>query len=488
MNGPFSFETEIFQLLPELEEELDLPVLATAGGFAGEEEEELALGCPRPTRLTVSSFPRYSNAVSALPATEKAKVRNLAQLIARSFRRGCQPLSTLRLVGHADNDPVRERREPGFMLRISQARAQAVRQALERLINNRSILSQVRWDVQGAAGSQLIVPNPRTELERRRNRRVEVLVSTQQPALVCPLPPTRSRAFALWLQRALNRIFGTRLAENGTFDVPTRSALRTFQEQRGLAATGTIEPATHNALIAFSGLPVPCQIGPRPVCVKPLDAKAKQIINEAKKDKGNSPEEIRANRVIRAKLAVWKIIWTYYPSLGSLVLLVDHESELSCKERRREDADKPLRGLVTSYTTDRPGPRALGMICVGENFREGIDDNHFARRVLQVGHELLHIWQYRAAMADHAEREFLAHTWTALMPEWPGTGCVPPELRLRIVDCALRYWNCLSAQKQSQYSGIQGMLLFLRQMFQSLMGKTTPMPVGCNREEIKQNC
>lgn len=43
MNGPFSFETEIFQLLPELGEGLDLPVLATSGGGSREAKKRNSL-------------------------------------------------------------------------------------------------------------------------------------------------------------------------------------------------------------------------------------------------------------------------------------------------------------------------------------------------------------------------------------------------------------------------------------------------------------
>jgi hypothetical protein len=140
------------------------------------------LNCPTPTHETVSGFSRYSNSVASLPASEQIRVKNVASLIIRSFRPSCQPIVAVHLVGHADYDPFRERREPGFMMRISRARALAVKQALERLINNRAIASRIVWDVRGVGAGQLVVRNPITERERMRNRRVEIFASTERPS------------------------------------------------------------------------------------------------------------------------------------------------------------------------------------------------------------------------------------------------------------------------------------------------------------------
>jgi hypothetical protein len=80
-------------------------------------------------------------------------------------------------VGHADKDLQRERREPGFMMRISRERAFAVKQALERLINDSAISSRIMWSVRGDGANRLVVLNPMTEEARRRNRRVEIILN-----------------------------------------------------------------------------------------------------------------------------------------------------------------------------------------------------------------------------------------------------------------------------------------------------------------------
>src|SRR5262249_50783298 len=144
--------------------------------FRGLPEWEMPSACPKAARETVSRFPRYSNAVAALPPEEGAKVKRFVAHILANQRAGCIPAMKVQLVGHADRDLARERREPGFMLRISRERAAAVKDELERLLNNRALSSQITWEVIGVADRQLVIANPRTELDRQRNRRVDVSI------------------------------------------------------------------------------------------------------------------------------------------------------------------------------------------------------------------------------------------------------------------------------------------------------------------------
>jgi hypothetical protein len=65
-----------------------------------------------------------------------------------------------------------------------------------------------------------------------------------------------------------------------------------------------------------------------------------------------------------------------------------------------------------------------GEVTVGKYF-EHIDA--FARRVLEVAHELQHVQQQRDGMRgnrNEEKREFLAHSWGALEPAKTGTGHV----------------------------------------------------------------
>jgi hypothetical protein len=141
----------------------------------------------KPIRVPVSGFARYSNSPASLRPSEQAKLHNIARLIVESMQPGARPILMVTVVGHADRDLARERREPGFMTRISRERALATQQALQRLINNPRISSRVRWRIHAVGGAQPVVFNPSNEMERRRNRRV-VIVLWQGAHPVPPSP------------------------------------------------------------------------------------------------------------------------------------------------------------------------------------------------------------------------------------------------------------------------------------------------------------
>jgi len=193
-------------------------------------------------------------------------------------------------------------------------------------------------------------------------------------------------------------------------------------------------------------------------CSNALDARTRAIITAAQDQ--STPT---ANRAVQA---VRSIIRTYFPSQAGKVASVAYNEAVS--------------GLVTQR--NGWGPGATGTINVGRYYLQRIAN--FARRVLQIGHELVHVDQYRQSMTDQTEREFLAHCWTALMPEIQGTGCVIAGDRLGSANCALRFWNCLSPQKQTQYTQHQQTLPSLRQS----LNATASLTAGCNRDEIRRVC
>ena len=59
-----------------------------------------------------------------------------------------------------------------------------------------------------------------------------------------------SSDYIQWVQRSLNQIMGLQLAVDGISGTQTRSAIRSFQQQRGLAVDGIVGPQTEQALIA----------------------------------------------------------------------------------------------------------------------------------------------------------------------------------------------------------------------------------------------
>jgi hypothetical protein len=192
------------------------------------------------------------------------------------------------------------------------------------------------------------------------------------------------------------------------------------------------------------------------------DATAQKIIDAAK-DATKTPDA-----ATRAKNAVWDILKAYYAGEASKV------SDVVWVE------DEP--GLRTYQVGT--GSNTTGKVEVGRYFLEHIDS--FARRVLQVGHELQHVDQYRTGKvggpAKSDEREFLAFEWEARQQPKAGTGVLADSLRRDLIDCALGAYNCLNEESRKGYAEKKSGLETLRATVNGTMGnpKTEP-PAGCKR-------
>jgi outer membrane protein OmpA-like peptidoglycan-associated protein len=208
----------------------------------------------------------------------------------------------------------------------------------------------------------------------------------------------------------------------------------------------------------FGEVPATSAPGSAVGCSNPLDRTARGMIAAAQDP--NLSVDVRGVQV------VWNILRTYYPTEAikvSRVVYVDSTPGLA--------------------TTSIAGPPITGEISVGRNFVNGTNPRFFARRVLQVGHELQHIDQWRAGMggpARRAEREFLAHCWAALTPEKPGTACMPHATRVAIIDAALGNLNCLSGPTRAAHAQREAILLALRMREQAASGgPATAPPTTC---------
>jgi hypothetical protein len=179
----------------------------------------------------------------------------------------------------------------------------------------------------------------------------------------------------------------------------------------------------------------------------PLDSKAKAISALAKDDK-TKPEE-------RAVAVVKQIIKEYYPKDEPLVDSVVYDNE------------KAGSGVhaTEKFAKSSKNEESTGIIYVGDTFLNAVNETYFARRVLQIGHELEHIHQWREGLAGGqkgSEREFLAFHHEALLPEKPGTGRMQPSTRLRLIDAALGNYYCLADDKQKSYDAKKKELLVRR--------------------------
>ncbi len=184
---------------------------------------------------------------------------------------------------------------------------------------------------------------------------------------------------------------------------------------------------------------------------------------------------------VRAVEAVWRIIHEYYPDEADKVRLVSYDDKKAGTGLRTYDhqANK------TSY----------GEIYVGKVFLDELKvKRFFARTVLQVGHELEHIDQYRAGMRGEGkkdEREFRAFYHEALGVEKPHTGRVKHTMRIELIDTALRYYNCLDKATKDTYAKEREQLLNRREAeIQDMKNKgygrnvpTSDPPKECRRQE-----
>jgi hypothetical protein len=167
----------------------------------------------------------------------------------------------------------------------------------------------------------------------------------------------------------------------------------------------------------------------------------------------------------RAVAAVKSIVREYYDeSMLSEVVYNENEGGLSTTPVGR-------------------GSDIKGKITVGKYFIEHIDA--FARRVLQVGHELQHVQQQRDGMGGNRnqdKREFLAHSWGALEPAKSGTGHLPDAQRRDMIDTALGYYNCLGGEDQSGFAEKKAELLRRREDVNGTRGNSsTQPPTQCRR-------
>jgi hypothetical protein len=181
-----------FEILPELggeleEEAMELEPLFLRGSPQGMSREMAAPRCPADTQYTLIGFGRYSDDTWKLPEDQYGKLLGIIREIAAPVVPPGKPVTRIVVVGHADMDPVREGQEPGFLQLISKKRALAVTNRLccelaARLKDDLSRL-QADWMIVGRGARALAVPNPRTEAERKCNRRVEItLKRSDSPA------------------------------------------------------------------------------------------------------------------------------------------------------------------------------------------------------------------------------------------------------------------------------------------------------------------
>ena len=192
-----------------------------------------------------------------------------------------------------------------------------------------------------------------------------------------------------------------------------------------------------------------------------LDEKAQKIVDDARDTKVD--QEKRGVQLVKS------IISTYFSGDAGLM------DKIEWKQSQK--------GLETGQVGK--GKDAKGHLYVGEQFLKDTDERLFARRVIQVDHELEHVRQYRQGMTGDAkqdEREFLAFQREALEQELAGTGRVQHGSRINLIDGALGYYYCLGEADQKKHADKKQALLDERDKHNGKGGhpKTDP-PTSCKR-------
>lgn len=195
---------------------------------------------PAPDKI-ISGFPEYQ---TDLTSDQNAQLSLLAQKIVES-QSSAHPISAAVISGYADRDlrPNNPNRKPGetqeqFEMRVSMDRAIAARDLLKAKISALAagrgpspILDAILADPRrlktvGMGAKDLLVQNPRTESDRRLNRRVEIiLVSTVQPA-----PPPAADPFSARVRRAARLIEGGKKVDPDSTGTRTKRAYGFLQQ------------------------------------------------------------------------------------------------------------------------------------------------------------------------------------------------------------------------------------------------------------------
>jgi phosphatidylserine/phosphatidylglycerophosphate/cardiolipin synthase-like enzyme/subtilisin family serine protease len=192
--------------------------------------------CP-PTGKTmlkpVYGWDRYKRQVEELPPDQQAVLTDIGNTIKISYEPGCQPVQTVQINGHADWDTPRN---PQREQQMSEERAQMAADWLKNYVGNK-IADKITWDVRGFGATQLKKEPPKTEEDRRQNRRVEIYIK-----VACINPPVGSNPASLTLYPVGWREYDNKKGIKGSFYYPAESDGKDKPFNKKLAKQGSSMP------------------------------------------------------------------------------------------------------------------------------------------------------------------------------------------------------------------------------------------------------
>lgn len=182
--------------------------------------------------------------------------------------------------------------------------------------------------------------------------------------------------------------------------------------------------------MACEGTPTaPPRVAQDPKNKNAIDSRAQAILDIAAGKEAPSAKAISV---------VTQIICNYYPGDAGLVDKVVYKSA--------------QKGLWTNSKGSKE--KSTGEIEVGDDFVASTSAINFPRRVLQVGHELEHIKQFRSGLGgdkNNDEREFLAFADNGLGDEFEGTGRMQFGTRVNVIDAAMGYYFCFADKLKEKH-------------------------------------
>jgi hypothetical protein len=166
---------------------------------------------PIPSRIAAASIPQlfaqlstgvaditisgYSAHHDSVPQTHQAELLRLAQRIVNSYDTGA-PIRVVTIVGHADKDlSIRgDAARKSSEERHSKARAVEAKLLLIKFLKNlrpkgQTALDRTMITASGVGAARLAVLNPSSELDMRKNRRIEIFLGQSLTTPAVPFPP-----------------------------------------------------------------------------------------------------------------------------------------------------------------------------------------------------------------------------------------------------------------------------------------------------------
>jgi hypothetical protein len=290
-------------------------------------------------------------------------------------------------------------------------------------------------------------PQPELEFSTYESEQWEATPMLPPAAEVWEGEVNRSSSdYVRWVQQSLNRILGLQLLVDGDAGVKTRSAIRSFQTQRGLVADGIVGSKTEAALLAAGAGPAPggsgtsvtpppasplratfrleCPAGCAPFPANQCEAILRRAVLDAIALANNAARKLTAARMDSETIRLFRFFFGHDPS-RPVPWANNQESRVSVAKRFLSCARELGGGRRTLYRCGcadcDPDTNAITVgvsaVCLCPNFWGASPQRGLSARFFRAGvilHEMLHQLYIEFLLHDPNEhRRNNAHCYEA---------------------------------------------------------------------------